>query len=47
LLVFGQRGIRNGEFYVPAAVFVDETDRIFVTDSYNGRIQIFQYLREF
>jgi hypothetical protein len=46
LLVFGRKGTGNGDFYVPATIFIDEKDRIFVSDSYNGRLQIFQYLRE-
>jgi hypothetical protein len=30
---------------LPAGIFIDGQDRIYVADSYNRRIQIFQYLK--
>jgi hypothetical protein len=30
--------------FLPAGIFIDKRDRIYVADSYNKRIQIFQYL---
>jgi hypothetical protein len=40
---FGQRGARLGEFQLPAGIFIDQRDRIYVVDSHNRRVQIFQY----
>jgi DNA-binding beta-propeller fold protein YncE len=31
---------------LPAGLFIDEKDKIYVADSYNNRVQIFQYLKE-
>lgn len=45
LLVFGQRGTKNGEFYVPASIYIND-DKIYISDSYNKRVQIFKYLKE-
>jgi len=39
-------GRGSGEFYLPSGIFIDEKDRIYISDSYNRRIQIFQYLKE-
>ncbi len=45
LLAFGGEGIGAGLFWLPAGVFIAE-NRIFVADSYNRRIQVFEYLGE-
>jgi len=45
LLYFGGSGQAPGLFWMPAGIFVDRRDRIYVADSYNRRIQIFQYLK--
>ncbi len=45
LLTFGNAGVGRGEFWLATGIFVDAKDRIYVADSYNGRVQIFQYLR--
>ena len=44
LLTFGSAGVGRGEFWLATGIFVDAKDRIYVADSYNGRVQIFQYL---
>lgn len=46
LLGFGGAGRQAGDMTLPAGIFIDEYDRIYVVDSYNSRIQIFQYLKE-
>ena len=43
LYYFGTRGTGVGEFQLPAGLFIDHDDRIFVVDSYNRRIQVFRY----
>jgi DNA-binding beta-propeller fold protein YncE len=46
LLVFGGSGNGKGEFTLPAGIYIDKLDRIYIADSYNRRIQIFQYVKE-
>jgi sugar lactone lactonase YvrE len=46
LLAFGQSGVAPGRFWLPGGLCIDATDRIYVADSYNQRLQIFQYLPE-
>jgi len=43
LLAFGGEGNAPGKFLMPAGVTIDN-DRIYVADSYNGRVQVFQFL---
>ena len=43
LYYFGSRGTHLGEFQLPAGLFVDHDDRIFVVDSFNRRVQVFRY----
>ena len=45
LLGFGERGPGRGQFSLPGGLFIDPQDRIYVGDSYNRRVQVFQYLR--
>lgn len=45
LLNFGAHGGGYGEFWLPAGIFIDvETSRIYVADSYNKRVQVFNYV---
>ena len=44
LLVFGREGRGPGEFWLPTGIFIDGHDRIWVADSYNRRVQVFDYL---
>jgi hypothetical protein len=32
-----------GEFQLPSGVFIDRNDRVFVVDSFNHRVQVFDY----
>ncbi len=43
LLAFGNKGGGPGEFLMPAGITIFD-DRIYVADSYNRRIQVFQYV---
>ncbi len=43
LLAFGGPGNEVGRFWLPAGLFIAE-DRIYVADSYNRRVQVFQFL---
>ena len=43
LLYFGEAGSAPGEFWLPSGVALDG-DRLYVADSYNHRIQVFQAL---
>lgn len=45
LLEFGNEGRRAGEFWLPSGLFIDQ-DKIYVADSYNRRVQVFQYVGE-
>ena len=44
LLWIGGAGREPGQFYIPSGLYVDKSDRIYVTDTFNRRIQVFQYL---
>jgi DNA-binding beta-propeller fold protein YncE len=44
LLSFGEAGQGPGEFWIPTSIFIDQANRIFVSDSYNHRVQVFKYL---
>lgn len=46
LLSFGGPGNGPGQFWLATGIFIDAQDRIYVADSYNHRIQVFQYLKE-
>ena len=45
LLTFGEEGSGPGQFWLPAGIFIDR-NRIWVTDSFNRRIQVFEYIPE-
>ena len=40
--VFGQSGTQAGQFEAPAGLWIDTDNRLYVADSGNGRIQVFQ-----
>ncbi len=46
LLFVGREGRQPGEFSLPGGVFIDEKDRVLVADTFNARVQVFQYLKE-
>lgn len=39
---FGRPGHSAGEFVCPAGLWIDSGNRLYVTDSGNGRVQLFQ-----
>ena len=45
LAAFGQSGTRVGEFAAPEGLWVDSANRLYVADSGNGRVQLFQLAR--
>lgn len=51
LKTFGERGEQNGEFNYPSFVTVDKAGQLYVTDTLNSRIQVFdvdgRFLRAF
>ena len=42
----GSAGSEEGSFWLPAGIAADEQDRIYVADTYNHRVQVFQFLGE-
>ena len=42
-LVFGERGSGDGQLWLPSDVAIDEAGVVYVSDSYNQRVQIFAY----
>ncbi|OGR96971.1 MAG: hypothetical protein A2V88_02095 [Elusimicrobia bacterium RBG_16_66_12] len=46
LLFIGRAGSRPGEFSMPGGIFIDERDRVYVADTQNGRVQVFQFIKE-
>jgi hypothetical protein len=46
LLFVGNTGKKPGQFFMPNGIFIDHNDRIYISDSFNQRVQIFQYLKE-
>jgi sugar lactone lactonase YvrE len=44
LLGFGREGSGPGEFWIPAGIHIDRSvNRIYVADTYNRRVQVFDY----
>ncbi len=46
LLPIGGTGGGLGQYYLPAGVWTDYRDRVYIADSFNGRVVILQFLRE-
>jgi hypothetical protein len=44
LYYFGAKGTHAGEFQLPSGLFIDHGDKVFVVDSFNRRIQVFQFV---
>ena len=44
LLSFGREGHGPGEFWLPTGIHIDRNNRIWIADSYNRRVQVFEYL---
>ena len=47
LLPIGGTGYNTGNFYLPAGLWVDEGDKVYVADMYNGRVVTYHYLGSF
>ena len=45
LLSFGGAGHAPGQFWLAAGMAMDDKDRIYVADSFNARVQVFEYVR--
>jgi DNA-binding beta-propeller fold protein YncE len=43
LYTFGAKGTHAGEFQLPSGLFIDHDDHVYVVDSFNRRVQVFQY----
>ena len=41
---FGGVGKGSGRFYLPSGVWIDSRDRVFIADTFNGRVAVFQFL---
>lgn len=44
LMGFGGLGMTTGRFYLPAGVWTDALNRVFIADMFNGRVVVFQFL---
>jgi len=44
LLFFGSKGFSYGEFWLPAGMFIDAKNTIYIADPYNMRVQAFRLL---
>jgi DNA-binding beta-propeller fold protein YncE len=44
LLPIGGTGLPSGHFYLPAGVWVDAKNRVYVADMFNGRVVLYQFL---
>ncbi len=44
LMGFGGVGQATGKFYLPAGVWTDQLNRVFIADMFNGRVVVFQFL---
>ena len=45
LFTIGGRGSGQGEFYLPSGVFLDNQNNLYVCDTYNQRVQVFEVMR--
>jgi DNA-binding beta-propeller fold protein YncE len=45
-MAFGREGQGPGEFWLPGGLAVDSRNRIYVADSFNKRIQVFESLED-
>ena len=43
LLNWGEAGTEAGEFWLPNGIVISPENRIYVADTYNRRIQVFQF----
>jgi DNA-binding beta-propeller fold protein YncE len=45
LFTIGARGGGLGEFSMPSGLFLDRKEKLYVCDTYNQRVQVFQIVR--
>jgi DNA-binding beta-propeller fold protein YncE len=45
-MTFGGEGTGPGQFWLPAGAHYDASGRLWIADSYNQRVQIFQRITE-
>jgi len=46
LLWFGLAGSDEGDFNLPSGIYCGPDDRLYVADTYNGRVQVFKYIKK-
>jgi DNA-binding beta-propeller fold protein YncE len=46
LLSFCGPGSDRGELWLPSGIAIDDDDNIYVADTYNKRLQVFQLIKE-
>ena len=44
LMAFGSEGRGVGEFWLPAGICIDARNRMWIADTYNRRVQVFELL---
>ena len=44
LLPIGGTGSGVGEFFLPAGIWMDQQERLYVADMFNGRVMVLDYL---
>jgi hypothetical protein len=44
-MAFGEEGKEAGQFWLPGGIFIDRHNRIYVADTFNKRIQIFELMK--
>ena len=44
LLPIGGSGSGVGQFYLPAGVFVDDSEKVYVADMFNGRVVVLEFV---
>ena len=46
LLTVGSRGSEPDEFWLPSGIFIDDSDKLYVCDTFNQRVQIFNIIQD-
>ena len=44
-MAFGGPGHKYGELWLPSGIFIDKNDYIYISDTYNKRVQVFKYMK--
>jgi len=44
LMALGGSGQQHGQFNLPSGLTIDTDDKIYIADTLNGRVELFQYL---